>query len=193
VRGEVIVAQKQPLVTYSDAADIAWKTKIEGDWWPEPPRPSRLPMMASAIAAILFLAAFFGGRQAAVAALPDLAGLYAAIGLPVNLEGFAIDNVVAERTPTFAGYKLDIHATLRNTSGRAAEIPPLVAVLYSGALVPAGAYGFDPPDGRIRPGKSIPLVLELESAPKDAAEIVVRFKRRGETLAIAGAARSAGR
>jgi len=59
--------------------------------------------------------------------------------------------------------------------------------------VPAGAYGFDPPDGKIRPGKSLPLVLELESAPKDAAEIVVRFKRRGETLAIEEWAGPAGR
>ena len=36
--GRVIDAERQPLVTYSDAADNAWKAKIEGDYWPEPPR-----------------------------------------------------------------------------------------------------------------------------------------------------------
>ncbi len=189
---EVIVAEKRALVTYSDRAETAWKAKIEGDYWPEPRRPSRLPMMAGAMAALIFLGAFFGGRQAAVAALPDLAGLYAAIGLPVNLDGFSIDNVGAERTPTFAGFKLKVHATIRNVGKTDRTLPPLAAVLYSDALVPAGTYGFDAPARTVRPGESLPLVMELESASKQAAEVVVRFRRRGETLAVAGAALPAG-
>jgi hypothetical protein len=187
----MIVAEKRALVTYSAGSDTAWKAKIEGDYWPEPPRQSRLPMMLGATAALFFLAAFFGGREAAVAALPDLAGLYGAIGLPVNLDGFAIENVVSERKPTFAGYKLKIQATLHNISGSAQKIPPLATILYSDAFVPAGAYGFDPPAGTVKPGASMPLVMELDSAPKQAAEVVVRFRRHGETLADAGAAQSA--
>jgi len=190
-RGDVIVAEKRALVTYSDSGDSAWKAKIEGDYWPEPPRQSRLSIMAAMVASLFFLAAFFGGRQAAVAALPDLAGLYAAIGLPVNLEGFAIEDVGAERTPTFAGFKLKMHATIRNVGQSERELPPIAAVLYSDALVPSGTYGFDPPAGAIAPGQSVALVMELESAPKQAAEVVVRFRRRGETLAVAGAAEPA--
>lgn len=188
---EVMVAEKRALVTYSDQADAAWKAKIEGDYWPEPPRQSRLPMIAGAMAAIFFLAAFFGGRQAAVAALPDLAGLYAAIGLPVNLEDFAIQKVGADRTPTFAGFKLKVHATLRNVGHADQKIPPLAAVLYSEAMVPAGAYGFDSPAKTLKAGQSITLVLELDSAPKQAAQVKVRFRRPGETLADAGAAQLA--
>ena len=75
---------------------------------------ARLPLIAAGMAAALFLAAFFGGRQAAVAAIPDLAGLYAAVGLPVNLDGLAIEDVEAERAPTFAGFKLKVRATIRN-------------------------------------------------------------------------------
>ena len=77
-------------------SEEATAAKMAGDYWPEPPRQSRIPMIAGAMAALLFLVAFFGAREAAVAALPDLAGLYRAIGLPVNLDGFAIEAVGAD-------------------------------------------------------------------------------------------------
>jgi hypothetical protein len=189
--GGFINAEKRALVTYSDNAESAWKAKIDGDYWPEPPRPPRLPLMAAGMAAALFLTAFFGAREAAVAALPDLAGLYAAVGLPVNLDGLAIENVGAERTPTFAGFKLKVHATVRNIGKAKQEIPQLATVLLSDSLTPSGTYGFDPPDRAVRPGEAIALTMEFDSAPKDAAEVVVRFRRRGETLAVAGAAEPA--
>ena len=187
-RGEVIVAEKRPLVTYTDPRDDAWAGKIAGDYWPEPPRHSRIPLVAAGMAALFFLAAFFGGREAAVAALPDLAGLYAAIGLPVNLDGFEIVEVKADRVPTFAGTRLAVHATLRNIGSAKQAIPPLAAVLYSNGLVPAGAYGFDPPSHFVAAGESVQLTMNLEGVPAQAAEVVVRFRRRGETLAVAGAA-----
>lgn len=190
-KGEVLVAEKQAIVTYSNPAEAAWRGKIEGDYWPEPPKRSRLPMLAGAVAALFFLAAFFGGRHAAVAAIPDLAGLYAAIGLSVNLDGFAISDVKAERTPTFSGFKLSVHATLRNVGTGDAALPPLAAVLYSDAGVPSGAYEFDPPERSLKAGEVLPLVMEFDSAPEQAAEIVVRFRRRGETLAVTGVARPA--
>jgi hypothetical protein len=189
--GEVLVAEKRPLITYTNSRDDAWAGKIAGDYWPEPQRTSRLPMVAAGIAGLFFLAAFFGGREAAVAALPDLAGLYAAIGLPVNLDGFEIQDVKAARVPTFAGDRLAVHATLRNIGSTKQAIPPLAAVLYSNTLAPSGAYGFDPPSQRIAAGESVTLNMNLEGAPVEAAEVIVRFRRRGETLAVAGAAEPA--
>ncbi len=188
---EIIVAEKRALVSYSNSADTAWKAKIEGDYWPEPPRASRWPAVAAAVAALFFLTAFFGGREAAVAALPDLAGLYAAVGLPVNLDRFAIEDVGAERTPAFGGEKLVVRATLRNVGSAPRTLPPLAAVLYSNALVPAGTYGFDPPEKPVSPGDSVSLLMEIESAPAGAGEVTVRFRRRGETLAVAGIAQPA--
>ena len=84
-----------------------------------------------------------------------------------------------------------MHATIRNIGATAQALPPIAAVLYSDALVPSGTYGFDPPAGAVKAGESIALVMQLESAPKQAAEVVVRFRRRGETLAVAGAAEPA--
>ena len=187
-RGEVLVAEKRPLITYSDSRDDAWAGKIAGDYWPEPPRHSRIPMVAAGIAALFFLAAFFGGREAAVAALPDLAGLYAAIGLPVNLDGLEIQDVTAARVPTFSGDRLAVQATIKNVGSTKQAIPPLAAALYSNAMAPSGTYSFDPPSAMIAAGGSVTLTMNLDGAPADAAEVVVRFRRRGETLAVAGAA-----
>jgi hypothetical protein len=187
-KGEVLVAEKRALVTYSDTREDAWAAKMAGDYWPEPPQQSRIPMIAGAIAAVLFLVAFFGAREAAVAALPDLASLYRAIGMPVNLDGFAIEAVGAERTPTFGASKLTVRATIHNLGKHTAELPPLAVLLYSTALVPAGALGFDPPAGEVPSGGSVQIVLNVEAAPKEAAEVVVRFRQRGETFATAGTA-----
>jgi hypothetical protein len=155
---------------------------MAGDYWPEPPRQRRFPMMAGAIAALFFLAAFFGAREAAVKAVPDLASLYAAIGLPVTLEGIAIEKVAADRTPTAAGDRVVISGTLRNVSGKEMAVPPLAAILYDSALVPARIEGFDPPARSIGVNEAQTFRLTLDGAPRQAVEVAVRFRRPGEKL-----------
>ncbi len=183
----VLVAERRPLVTYSDRADTTWKAKIEGDYWPEPPRPRRLPMVAAAVAALFFLAAFFGAREAAVAALPDLAGLYAAIGMPVNLDKLAIENVSAERVRTFEGSRVSVRATIRNVGRAASAIPDLVAVVGDrGARL--GVYRFDPPAGKVGAGHFASLSLDLGGVKEEATSVTLRFLRPGETLASTGTA-----
>jgi hypothetical protein len=181
----VIVAERQPLVTYSHTNDNAWQAKIEGDRWPEPPRQRRLPMTAAAVASALFLAAFFGAREAAVAAIPDLAGLYSAIGLPVNLERLAIKGVKAERTHDFAGGRVSVQATLSNLGATARTIPPLVAVLRggSGSL---GEFMLNAPAKTLGAGQSTPIVVDLDAVPDKAVQVELRFLRQGETLPSGG-------
>jgi hypothetical protein len=176
----VIVAEKQPLITYTDPADSAWKAKIEGDRWPEPPRSNRLPMTIAAVASLIFLAAFFGARQAAVAALPDLGGLYAAIGMPVNLEGLAIEKTVAERKLTFDGARITLRATLRNLGPGTRTIPQLVALVDDG-VEPVASFRLDPPQKTIAGRSALPLVADLGVSPDEVKEVTVRFLRPGET------------
>jgi hypothetical protein len=189
-RGMLIEAERRPLVTYSDGSEQAWAAKIAGDYWPEPERRSRLPSMLAATAAVAFLAAFFAGREAAVAALPDLAGLYAAIGLPVNLQRLSIEDVGAERRPTFGGERVTVRATIRNLSSTPQELPELATILYDEGRGPAGIYGFDPPAGTIGAGASMPILIDVEGAIGHAATIALRFRRPGESLPAAGEARA---
>ena len=122
-------AIRRPFVTYDGAqgpTERAWAAKIEADRDPPVVVRSRIPQFAAAIASAIFLVAFFGGRDAAVTALPDLAGLYAAIGLPVNLDGFAIAAVEAERRGTGVAATLVVRGRIENVSGVARPVPPLV-------------------------------------------------------------------
>ncbi len=185
----VLTAERRPLITYTDTADHAWKAKVEGDYWPPvPPRPRRLPMTAAAVASVIFLAAVFGARQAAVAALPDLASLYAAIGLPVNLDGIAIESIEAKRSSSLAGAPVTVRATLKNLGATSRPMPPLVASLGKRSA-PLGE--FSPPEKRIGAGQSIAVLLDLGAVPDNAQSVELRLKRRGETFAVVGAAQLA--
>ena len=177
---ETIEAERRPLVTYSSGADQAWAAKVEGDYWPEQPQRSRVPAIAAAMAATVFIAAFFGGRYQAVAALPDLAGLYAAVGLRVNLDGLVIEEVAAKRNPGDGGSRLTVHGVIRNVSSTEQPVPALTASVHDSAMRIAGWRGFDPPARKMAVGEAAPFRLELEGVPRQAGHIVIRFRRPAE-------------
>jgi hypothetical protein len=177
--GGLLEAERRPLVAYSDGADNAWAAKMAGDVDRAPSRRSRLPTIAAATAAFLFLAAFVLGRGGAVAALPDLAGLYAALGMSVNLDGLAIEDVSAERTDE----GLVARGIIRNPGSSDAAAAPLVAVLRDagGALI--GSQRFDSPARTIAAGEAARFELELPQTPDEAFDIVLRFGRPAEHAA----------
>ena len=182
-RRRLLEAERRPLVAYSAGADGAWAAKMAGDVDAAPSRRSRLPMLAAATAAFLFLAAFVLGRTGAVAAIPDLAGLYAALGMPVNLDGLAIEDVSAERTEE----GLVAHGVLRNPGSEEAAAAPLVAVLRDVSGTVIGSRRFDPPVRMIAGGAAAPFELELLQTPDSASEIVLRFGQPAEEAMDAGA------
>ncbi len=178
----VVEAEHRPLVTYTGGEKTAWSAKLEGDYYPPPPQQRRLPLYAGATAALMFLAAFFGARDAAVTAMPDLAGLYATVGLPVNLEGVAIEDVAADRTSTAEGDRIVVRGLVRNLGGEAVDMRPLAAILYDSGRVPARAERFDPPAETIAAGEAVPFLLTFDGAPQRAAQVAIRFQRPGESL-----------
>lgn len=179
----VIEAERRPLVTYSEGVDQAWAAKIEGDYWPEPPQPRRLPTIAAAMAAVIFLSVFLGGREAAVAALPDLAGLYAAVGLPVNLDGLAIEEVTAERGDKGDPPPLTVRGTIRNISGAQQSVPALSVVVSDSAATPLATLNVGPPARTIDAGATIPFTATLPAVAPKATEIRVHFRRGGAAVA----------
>jgi hypothetical protein len=180
---ELIDAERRPLVTFSDGAEKAWALKVEGDILPEqPPEPRRAPLIAAAVAAALFLAAFVAGREAAVASAPDLAGLYAAIGLPVNLDGLAIEAVEVRESSADQPHSLAIRGVVRNTTGVARTVPPLLA--YFPSVGEAGdVVRFSLPTAALGGGEQAAFEIEIDGAPEAAEEIVLRFLRPSETMA----------
>ncbi len=179
----VIDAERRPLIAYSSGVGQAWAAKMEGDVLPVPPKHSRVPLIAAGLASALFLATFLAGREAAVAALPDLAGLYAVFGLPVNLDGVVIEAIKAERSVDDGGVpQLIVQGAIRNISQAAQPVPPLTLSFHDAAGKPAGWRGFDPPAQLIAAGEAAPFRLAIQDAPRQAADIVVRFRRPAERV-----------
>ena len=183
----MLEAQRRPLVTYSSRDDAAWAAKIVQDA-PYLPKPrSRMPPTFAALAALLFIGAFFGGRAAAVSAVPDLAGLYAAVGLPVNLRGLTIEDVAAERSALGSGAQLTVRGTIRNLTASDQAVPPLTVALQDSAGALLTVRGFEPPSTLLPANQSAPFILELAEAPGQGAKVVVRFRRPAETVSPEGA------
>ena len=175
-------AVRRPLVTYSAGEGRAWAAKAEADRVPEPRRISRIPAMAAGMAALLFIGAFFGGREAAVAAIPDLAGLYAALGLSVNLQGLRIEQVQAERRQGPDGERLVVRGVIVNVSRSEGTLPGLIVGLRDSAMRSSGSFVFRPPAQTIASGGSAPFELQLPEASPQASDVVIRFRRAAEPL-----------
>lgn len=181
---DVLEARRQPLVSYSDGIDKAWAAKIEGDIVPEVRQPSRIPAIAGGWAAALLIGCFIAGREPIVAAAPDLAGLYAGIGMPVNLTGLVIENVAAERQSDAPGSGVVVRGRIRNIANSEKAVPPLSARLYDIAGMTAATRSFDAPVEAMAAGATADFVVGFDKAPEGAAEIVVRFRRPGDDLPV---------
>ncbi|HEX2255289.1 MAG TPA: hypothetical protein VHG92_01080, partial [Afifellaceae bacterium] len=179
-----IEAERRPLVTFSSGVDAAWAARIEADAVPEPkpPRWPRLSIPAAAVLSALFLAAFIGARERAVAIVPDLAGLYATVGIPVNLDGLLIEAVEAERSTHGEEARMVVRGAIRNVSRIAKPVPPLSLTFRDGGMASAGWRHFDPPLQLIPPGETAPFLLQIDDAPRQAADIVIRFRRPAEQV-----------
>lgn len=176
-------AMRQPFVTYEGAngpTERAWAAKIEADRDPPVVVPSRIPQFAAAIASAIFLCTMVVGRDAAVTAVPDLAGLYSAVGLPVNLDGFAIRGLEAERRGAGVAATLVVRGRIENVSQVARPVPPLVVGFRDDARTAAGTRSFDPPPRDIAPGEAAPFEVTMLAVPEKVDEIVVRLRRTGE-------------
>jgi len=187
-REATIEAAKRPLISYSDGLSKAWAAKVEGDYWPEPSKEHRALLVALATVAALFMTIFVAAREAAVAALPDLAGLYAVIGLPVNLDGIEIEAVAAERGSVALNAPIVVHGQVRNVRTAREDIPHLAVVLRDDAGTPQRTLGFALPQPSLGAGDVMPFELDIQHPPAGVAQIAVRFQRRGESLPPGGEA-----
>ena len=176
----VIEAERRPLVTFSTGVGAAWAAKMAADAVAEPAPPSRVTIAAAALLSAAFLVAFVAAREQAVAMLPDLAGLYATIGLPVNVDKLIIEGVAAERSGTGEEIRIIVRGAIRNVGSTAKPVPPLTVSFRDTAMAPAGRRGFDPPSQLIAAGEAAPFVLEIDDAPRQAADVVLKFRSAAE-------------
>lgn len=171
---DVIEAVHRPLVSYSAVDSSAvWRARMLADEPFEPRRRIRGLGLAAALASLLVIGGFFGAREQAVAAVPDLAGLYAAIGLPVNVRHLDIVQTAAWRKVTPAGTILVVSGEIVNGTSDPRPVP---AVRIG---VGAETRDFSPPVSFLEAGASTAFQYQIPVRSPVAGDVTVRFAGAG--------------
>jgi len=153
------------------------------------PPPARPPLrknsrkrlgVAAFAAAAAFIVMMIAARTNVVRAVPDLAGVYAAVGLPVNLRGLEFRDVRTTSEIQDGITVLVIEGEVVNVVKHAVEVPRVrLAVLGTGGqelyswttLLPRSILSED---------EKVSFRSRLASPPPEGREVLVRFLTRSD-------------
>ncbi|MDK9697639.1 MAG: zinc-ribbon domain-containing protein [Siculibacillus sp.] len=130
------------------------------------------------LVACLTLGGVFAFRQVVVGAAPDLAGLYAALGAPVNLRGLDFGRIETLREIDNGQPVLVVEGSIANVSAQMREVPALRFALRGGDTQELYAWSIDPKSTTIESGDTIRFRTRLAAPPDQATEVQVRFVER---------------
>ena len=140
-----------------------------------------LPAAICALALVLFC--LVAARQQVVRFLPQMASLYANIGLPVNLRGLAFENIKTLREMHDGVPMLIVEGEIVGTTARHTEVPRLRFAVVDGSGKEIYAWSARPSRNLLPPGEALPFRARLASPPADANGISVRFFNRRDAQA----------
>jgi predicted Zn finger-like uncharacterized protein len=146
-------------------------------------RARRIPL--AFVAAVLFcaLGAAVMGRHAVVRAAPEMASLYAAIGLPVNLRGLEFQNIRTKQEIQDGVTVLSIEGDVENVANRAVELPRVRLAVIGDNGNEIYSWTALLPRSILYPHERVPFKSRLASPPAEGKEIMVRFLTRGDLTA----------
>ena len=120
-----------------------------------------------------------GARQTIVANLPVTAKAYAAIGMPVNLDGLDLRGVSSVMKTEDGGRFLLIRGEIVNLRERTGNLPNLQLALRGQDGRAMYTWQAPSPTRTIKARDSIRFVARLDSPPEGAKDVVVEFARKG--------------
>lgn len=144
---------------------------------------SRLPLArlrrAARIGVVLMLVglvsgAYFG-RVAIVERYPDLAGLYDAVGLGVNVVGLDFSNLETLKTLSGGNDVLMVSAQIVGLTAKPTRVPPVVVSLLDANGRPVYEWSVTPRVGDLMAGERATFDTRLSLPPSEAARVRLRF------------------
>lgn len=124
------------------------------------------------------LATLLFGREQVVRTVPDTAGLYESIGLPVNLRGVEFRDVKGANEIVDGVVVLVVEGRLVNITGQAVDLPRLRLAVRDAGGKEIYTWTATPPVARLEPGGSAAFRSRLASPPPDGTSVEVRFFTR---------------
>ncbi len=164
--------------------------RLDGAPAPGPGVARRLARLARKLAAPLAAAGLLAGpmtaigaRQSIVAAAPLTAGAYAAIGLPVNLRGLAIENVRARLGEGGAKKILVVEGAVVNLREGETAAPDLRIALRAADGRELYVWTARAPKNRLARGERVGFTARLAAPPEGVADALVKFVAPGDKVA----------
>ncbi len=122
-------------------------------------------------------------RTEIVRVLPDLAGLYSAIGLKVNVVGLDFSDVTTLLSRRGGTDVMAVNATIYAVEPRRTVVPPVVVTLLGEDGVPVYAWSVAPKVHDLEPGEVIGFSTELPAPPEGAKQVRLSFADSTRALA----------
>jgi predicted Zn finger-like uncharacterized protein len=126
-------------------------------------------------ATLVIVAAGLHQRARVVKYLPQTAGLYAAIGLPVNLRGITINNVGSRLIDDNGVMVLIIDGDLVNATDQNVRLPRLRFAVLGKDRQEIYAWSAQTDQASLKPGEKINFRRRLAAPPADGQDVSVRF------------------
>ncbi len=139
-------------------------------------RKHRWPWIAAALTASL--AALFVWRVEVVRAVPQSAGLYAALRLPVNVRGLVFADVKTAQEKHEGADVLIVTGAITNTTAKPVEVPRLRLALLDAGGAEVFTWAAAPTKATLATGETLPFRSRLASPPSTVQDIQVRFFTR---------------
>ncbi|MFL9825425.1 MJ0042-type zinc finger domain-containing protein [Rhodoplanes sp. SY1] len=130
------------------------------------------------LALLVVIGAILGWRADVVRALPQTGGLFAAIGLPVNLRGLAFDAVKVQADVSDKVPVVIVEGVVVNVSKVRIDVPRLRFAMRDQHGAETHTWTALPQKPSLAPGESQPFRTRLASPPADSREVFVRFFNR---------------
>ena len=139
------------------------------------PSPRTWPRMAAGIGAMALLMLGLAKREDVVRVVPPLAGAYAAIGLPVNVQGLEWREVKTRVVMEASQKVLAVEGEIRNLRTQAQSLPDIQLSLRDSAGREVYAWKAPAPKADLGGGETIPFRARLASPPGSATGVRVVF------------------
>jgi len=140
---------------------------------------------AAILILIMTIAGLIAWRKEVVRYAPQMASLYAAIGLPVNLRGLAFHDVKIKNEIHDGVPVLTVEGRIVNEISIPVEIPRLRFGVRNGAGAEIYSWSALPSQQVLEPGAALPFRGRLASPPPDGIVVEVRFFTKRDA-AVAG-------
>lgn len=148
-------------------------------------RLRRVARVAGAVVLVGLLAGGYFGRVQVVEQFPAMAGVYASIGLPVNVIGLEFDRLATLRTLREGKEVLVVSAQIVGLQKAPVVVPAVVVTLIDGAGNGIYEWSVTPDVRDMMAGERATFETQLPLPPVDAVSVRLSFTGGGSTRSAA--------